>query len=203
MNNQGNMKPVTARCLRCGYEWASKLDRPRCCPRCKSYRWKCKSSDARIEGEVEDRNLCLHARLPRCGLGARKACVCADSAGTDSSGRGGSESYMAAAGLLPGGPSAGQVGQGLSAGVQGAAQGVLGGLYGVPGYSAPAEGQFRVRPLLPTISIARSIPPKVVVGAGRIGRLIYPGAFGQLDPNRETLPDIRLPFGVVSRPPRR
>jgi len=27
------------KCLRCEYEWESNLDRPRTCPRCKSYYW--------------------------------------------------------------------------------------------------------------------------------------------------------------------
>jgi len=27
------------KCLRCEYEWESRLERPRTCPRCKSYYW--------------------------------------------------------------------------------------------------------------------------------------------------------------------
>ena len=27
-------------CQRCGYDWESKLMEPKCCPACKSYRWR-------------------------------------------------------------------------------------------------------------------------------------------------------------------
>ncbi|MFA5340185.1 MAG: hypothetical protein WC332_00265 [Clostridia bacterium] len=28
------------KCLRCGYEWSSQKENPKCCPACKSYRWR-------------------------------------------------------------------------------------------------------------------------------------------------------------------
>jgi len=38
------------KCLRCGYEWKSKVSNPRCCPNCHSYRWdKPKPADERRE----------------------------------------------------------------------------------------------------------------------------------------------------------
>ena len=27
-------------CQRCGYQWVSRVDEPRACPRCKRYDWK-------------------------------------------------------------------------------------------------------------------------------------------------------------------
>ena len=27
------------KCKRCGYEWSSELERPKTCPKCKSYFW--------------------------------------------------------------------------------------------------------------------------------------------------------------------
>ena len=27
------------KCLLCGYEWDSKIDNPKCCPKCKRYDW--------------------------------------------------------------------------------------------------------------------------------------------------------------------
>ena len=26
-------------CKRCGYEWKSKMEEPKCCPKCKRYDW--------------------------------------------------------------------------------------------------------------------------------------------------------------------
>ena len=26
-------------CKKCGYSWTSLIDKPKCCPNCKSYRW--------------------------------------------------------------------------------------------------------------------------------------------------------------------
>ena len=31
-------------CKKCGYEWESKQDNPKACPRCKSYRWEKKNN---------------------------------------------------------------------------------------------------------------------------------------------------------------
>ena len=31
--------PIEKKCLRCGHEWKSILDRPKTCPRCKRYDW--------------------------------------------------------------------------------------------------------------------------------------------------------------------
>ena len=27
-------------CKRCGYDWVSRIKKPKCCPRCKSYLWE-------------------------------------------------------------------------------------------------------------------------------------------------------------------
>ncbi len=32
------MKPLL-RCLRCGYEWAARVEKPKACPECKDRRW--------------------------------------------------------------------------------------------------------------------------------------------------------------------
>lgn len=36
-------------CLKCGYKWKSKKEKPKSCPKCKSYTWDVKS----IEDEDE------------------------------------------------------------------------------------------------------------------------------------------------------
>ncbi len=37
-------KDMKCKC-HCGYEWESKIDNPKCCPKCKSYRWLVKKLD--------------------------------------------------------------------------------------------------------------------------------------------------------------
>ena len=41
---------MKTKCKRCGHEWLSRVEKPRQCPRCRSYRWnEDKSMQARRE----------------------------------------------------------------------------------------------------------------------------------------------------------
>lgn len=38
-------------CKRCGYEWISIKENPKCCPQCKNYRWETSKIEEKVEGE--------------------------------------------------------------------------------------------------------------------------------------------------------
>ena len=40
IQNKSIMIHMNHKCIRCGYGWPSKAAEPKCCPRCKSYRWQ-------------------------------------------------------------------------------------------------------------------------------------------------------------------
>jgi predicted Zn-ribbon and HTH transcriptional regulator len=31
--------PQICKCIRCGYQWISRVEKPKACPNCHSYRW--------------------------------------------------------------------------------------------------------------------------------------------------------------------
>ena len=42
------------KCLRCGYEWVSRISHPKCCPECKSRKWDNDDNLTVRTGDVED-----------------------------------------------------------------------------------------------------------------------------------------------------
>ena len=47
---------MKCKCKRCGYEWESRVKRPKTCARCKSYTWEIKRKEGELIDESEDEN---------------------------------------------------------------------------------------------------------------------------------------------------
>lgn len=41
------------KCLRCDHDWPSRIDEPKCCPACKSYRWSTQPSANQATGRPQ------------------------------------------------------------------------------------------------------------------------------------------------------